>query len=240
MMNYMLYKEAINPRQKKQVAGALGGGALGYLLTRYGLGVKGVGAGLTGAGMGATLGALGGDYLEDYEQQLKKNEIDIQEAKKRNRDLLDESVASTALRQAKSPYSYLPALGTGSVFGYRSGDAIETDLERRSKTIADKLTQATKGGDQSIKTKSIDPELATTVKERLKGSGKRSKELKLLEQMPRTGVGGSAAVRRGAVRGKRGLAYGLAAYLLAIGGKTTVERELYNPRREKFVNEGTK
>lgn len=240
-MNYMLYKEAINPRQQKQIVGALGGGTLGYLLTRYGLGVKGIGAGLTGAGMGATVGALGGDYLEDYEQQLKKNEIDIEEARKRNKKLLDESIASTALRQAKSPYTYLPALGTGAVFGYRSGDAIETDLERRSKTISDKLTQATKkGGDQSIKTKSIDPDLATTVRERLKGAGKRNKELKLLEQMPRTGVGGSAAVRRGTVRGKRGLAYGLATYLLAIGGKTAWERELYNPRREKFVNEGTK
>ena len=64
-MGYLLYKEAQTAdeqerrRVKAQLLGAVGGGALGYLLTRYGLGIKGVGAGLTGAGMGAAAGTTG-------------------------------------------------------------------------------------------------------------------------------------------------------------------------------------
>lgn len=62
--------EKANPRTSGQkatldprVLGALGGGALGYLLTRYGLGLKGWGAGIAGTGLGSIAGVGAGQFF---------------------------------------------------------------------------------------------------------------------------------------------------------------------------------
>jgi hypothetical protein len=243
-MNYMLYKEAIAEKHKKQLVGALGGGALGYLLTRYGLGIKGVGAGLTGAGLGATAGAIGGDYLHKYKQEVDRKEKEAEAKKAAAKEIAGESVLETGYRHAKSPLTYGTGVGAGLFSGYRAQKAIDADLNKRTMELADKLTQATKKSNpdtvlkDKLKSKKIDNILAEKVFDQLKDSGKRHREIDLLKDIPRREDAGR--LRRGTVRGKRGLVYGLAAWLAATAGMTTYDRALLMERRRKLLNESNK
>lgn len=69
-------KKSSNQRALLMALSTLGGGGIGYLLTRYGLGLKGAGAGILGAGLGATAGAGVGSYLTSQgkkkEEEFKK------------------------------------------------------------------------------------------------------------------------------------------------------------------------
>lgn len=105
MSEYKLYKIAAGETDEAkrqamiQALMAVGGGGLGYLLTRYGLGLKGAGAGIAGAGLGAVAGAGAGAILNSMarEQQEKDLKFKLSQAQaKRNvkRNIKDEMLGA--------------------------------------------------------------------------------------------------------------------------------------------------
>ncbi len=150
MSEYKLYKAADNgdatdeaKRQAMmQALLALSGGGLGYLLTRYGLGLKGAGAGIAGAGLGAVAGAGAGAVLNRMAQEQQKKDIDFEITKaqakqNRNRDPLAEGVtAANPLslvmdKPGGDPTSgkmaNIASAGTTGVVGLRKGYQALTD-----------------------------------------------------------------------------------------------------------------
>jgi len=138
-MEYMLYKHAeegdtpasspadaaggdgtqVNKKRLVQALGAVGGGTLGYLLTRYGMGLKGAAAGITGAGIGSMAGLAGGSILADAATQEIARKEDFEKAIKENKAMVDENILQTLWRKVKNPW--IPATGgaTGAAIGYR-------------------------------------------------------------------------------------------------------------------------
>jgi hypothetical protein len=244
-MSYLLYKKAeIDQAAINQIGGAVGGGALGYLMTRYGLGIKGVGAGLTGAGVGATLGSISGSYLSDYGkgQDKQKRMNTVQKLKIKNR--VDEPVHATARRRLKDPVSMVAGAGAAGYATTNANDAIEADLKSSSKKLDTAVRGATK--DKALKKKLLnqnpDPDVISGALKKLKGKN-TSKERKLYNKLSAKALDkGTTSVKRKAIsRTKRGGKAGILMYLLTAGGMTAFDRFDQNPRREKLLNEeGTK
>lgn len=87
MRDYKLYKIADGNKDEEakrqammQALMALGGGGLGYLMTRYGLGLKGAGAGIAGAGIGAVAGAGAGAVVNRMSRDEQKKIEDFGQA----------------------------------------------------------------------------------------------------------------------------------------------------------------
>lgn len=136
-MSYMLYKEAENDDKRAliQALGAAGGGAAGYLMTRYGLGLKGAGAGSAGALGGAIIGAVGGNQLADYGKE--RNAISDAEAKaiELNKERANSKVPDNIWASVKDPATWLGAgtMGTAAHLkrGHKGGEkAVNKYVER--------------------------------------------------------------------------------------------------------------
>lgn len=83
MSTYKLYKSAASESDESdeakrqaimQVLTTVGGGGLGYLMARYGLGLKGAGAGIAGAGIGAVAGAGAGAVINNMSTDQQKKD----------------------------------------------------------------------------------------------------------------------------------------------------------------------
>jgi len=139
-MEYMLYKQAIknkndndpekptsmNKKQMARLIGALGGGAAGYLGTRYILGLKGFIPGLMGAGAGAAVGTIGAQALQDAGAgELSKKEREEQEAIARQLELANRSHAENVVKSFKEgitdPVTVLGGSAVGTFGGHRLG-----------------------------------------------------------------------------------------------------------------------
>jgi hypothetical protein len=233
-MEYLLYKEAkpkLDQGTINRLAGAAGGGALGYLLTRYGLGIKGVGAGLTGAGAGATLGAIGGGYLSDYgKQRAEQTELDsVQKEKLEKR--VTEPLIDTVRRNTFNAKTGLATAGAG-IYGASTGsDALNKDLQRRVADLDTKVSAA--AGDATAEAALKNKKYYSDVLSDLRT--KRG-DSPLLREMSKNAP--SSTRRAAIVRGKRGGKFAALMWLLSAGGQTLLEKEVYNPRREKALNEG--
>ena len=141
-MKYRLYKTA-DRKDMIQGLSALGGGGLGYLLTRYGMGIKGAGAGIVGAGLGAAAGAGVGSIAtgwgRDAEAVDKKNEDAVNAAA--------EDRAKTPMQNATENYGPLSMSAGGGAgaaivgrIGYnrrgKAGSAWE-DYQNKTRSVAD-------------------------------------------------------------------------------------------------------
>lgn len=244
-MSYLLYKEA-EPDQGaiNRIGGAVGGGALGYLMTRYGLGIKGVGAGLTGAGVGATLGSVAGGYLADHGKTQTKQKRADELQKLKIKDRVDESVFDTARRHLRPGMSWGAGGTAAGYFGVNAKSAIDADLESAAKNLDTKVRGA--AGDTALEDKLLkknpDPDLISTAREKLKGKN-TTKERDLYRRLSTnaTEKGTTSFKRKAFSRMKRGGKAGIIAYLLSAGALTGYERLGENPRREAFLKgEGDK
>lgn len=239
-MSYLLYKEAeLDQSAVNRIGGAVGGGALGYLMTRYGLGIKGVGAGLTGAGIGATLGSIGGGYLADHgkEQTNQKRLNQIQKKKLQRR--VDEPLLNTVRRRLKDPKSYLAGLGMGGLATAYSGDAVKNDLKVQARKLDTAVNSAAgnKALEDKLLKKQFDTDVISKARDKL-GRGTTAQR-DLLNRLGNNTV--SSSTRKNLARTKRGGKAGLLMYLLTAGGLTGYERLDQNPRRKKLLNsEGNK
>lgn len=241
----MLYKQAEgNKRALTQAVGAVGGGAAGYLLTRYGLGLKGAGAGLAGAGIGATLGAVGGGHMADYgkvDQEAQKKEDDIADE---NAKLGQDTTADTfekTLRQG-----FVPTVG--AITGARAGWKWNTDkamkrLKDRAILDFDKIpfgsaAKKADAGEIAAQAKKfsteyrgvLPPDIVNTLKERVKNY-QGGAAVKVLTA---AGVNNHKVLKLKALRAGGGALAGAiaAAYLIAKGINTYV-----TPRRAAFAAE---
>jgi len=152
-MEYMLYKHAeegdtpasssadaaggdgtqVNKKRLVQALSAVGGGTLGYLLTRYGMGLKGAAAGITGAGIGSMAGLAGGSILADAAVQEDERKESMQEAIERNKAIAEENPLQTFWRKLKNPW----VTGTGAVTGGGIGAFGIRDAALRRRLVAD-------------------------------------------------------------------------------------------------------
>ncbi len=241
-MSYLLYKEA-EPDQRtiNRIGGAVGGGALGYLMTRYGLGIKGVGAGLTGAGVGATLGALGGDYLAEHgEGQDKQKHLDDMQ-KLKLKDRIDEPLHATARRHVKSVTPAIPAIGAAGYFGANATSAIDADLKSAAKNLDTKVRGAVGNPalEKKLTNKQHDPDVISDAVKKLKGKN-TTKEQAIYRKLQADPLPTSFQ-RKAKSRIKRGGKAAVIAWLLSVGALTGYEKLGKNPLREEFLKgEGNK
>jgi len=254
-MSFLLYKQAeISRETQHQIGGAIGGGALGYLLTRYGLGLKGAGAGLAGAGLGAAAGAAGGSWLAGQGAgQVAKAKQDEQTLKGLG-EKVNESTEQTMRRNVKDPR----ILGASSLFGvlqaWKSGAAIKEDMKSRAKVVAADLLgvrntrDARKFGDR-YKGK-LDSDVFHAINDRITKNAPRipsKKQSTLMEAALRRAVKTKtdsigalrpSKVREGIVRAKRGLGWGLGATGALTLLQTLAEKKAYDPLRREALATG--
>ena len=253
-MDFLLYKQAVMEKKiQHQVAGAVGGGALGYLLTRYGLGIKGVGAGLTGAGLGAAAGAGVGGYLSDYgNEAVGKGKQDKQVLQKL-KGQTQETWGQTVRRNARKPYVWGGALGVGGWRAAHADKAIADNLEDRATRVASDMlsAQGKKGASQLGKKYlgKLDEPLSRAIRNQInvQGSGSAiNRATKALNQAIGATKGvkggtkyGSKYIREILARIKRG---GGTAAVVALGltaALTAVDKQVSDPRRrDRLAMEG--
>jgi hypothetical protein len=249
-MNYMLCKignaEDAETRRRVmvQALGALGGGTLGYLMTRYGLGIKGAGAGLAGAGLGAVGGAVAGDYLQRYGDYAK--DVDEETAAKADdmKKKLNESIPETIGRHVVSPENLVVG-GISAGMGLRGVGGPQGTYAQSVARRGDALTEEILGRAPLRARGRVTPGMLQRARQNIINQyGQHAPQMQRLDAIRNSG---SALRRTGRMIGDvadenihrlgRMARYGgisMAALPLL---QTIVERTMLNPRRQAALNE---
>jgi len=122
-------KDASKQRAMLLALTTLGGGGMGYLLTRYGLGLKGAGAGILGAGLGATAGAGVGSYLSAQGKKKEKEYEDYDKLLAEKKKLANRGILETAADAATGNVAKVTGVAA-PVFGIGSGLKSLYDLNK--------------------------------------------------------------------------------------------------------------
>jgi hypothetical protein len=141
MPEYALYKKADPDAERKrqalvQALSAIGGGGAGYLLTRYGLGLKDVGAGIAGAGLGAVAGAGAGAVLNRMGSKQREDTSKWKEKKGEAAANAEKSFGTVAAENVTGilpNVAAAPVTGFGAYLGWKSYDPA-AKLERIATT----------------------------------------------------------------------------------------------------------
>lgn len=154
---------------------ALGGGGAGYLLTRYGLGLKGAGAGMAGAGVGATLGAGAGLWASKEAQKSQEAQKAYKEYLGERLDVADRDIAGDIKEGFKSPTAHgagaltaaLASKGTFSrgmkaadqAYGEGFSGAVEDYAKTKDPRLAKKISSQYSAGATDKMKKSVPTEV---------------------------------------------------------------------------------
>lgn len=241
-MSYLIYKEAAGKEDKSsanrealiKALGALGGGTAGYLLTRYGLGLKGGGAGLVGAGLGAAAGYGATEYIRGAgKAEAAKQKEDLKKYEE-NKAALERGFLGNTWRYTKDPKYTLSGAATGGLFG-----SLRNPQRHLDATIEDAAGQMQEIGTDKAKAEAFKKryagKLSNAMKKKIREEAQKGAKIGTVASGALAGIEKtSPAYLKGRARILKALLYGLGgAAATPIGG--AVIDEFKRPEQRKFI-----